>query len=211
MKKVGIKMNRKTIKSLLAIVLLLATLATLIVPVFAQPGDANDQVVTRRYVADRISQVMAEVNALRTTVNSITGVTTVGSEIASSDRDALFADVMIYFEAMYGDMLRAAIAFGEGTDPNPVEPEVVPFAALLIPAGSTLIAEAGVEFILRSGQATAISGPDGMVDVTAGHDVTHGTRIPTNHLLLVPRTDGRGFFANTDTWVMIKGRFEVNS
>lgn len=203
-------MNRKTIKSLAALVLLLATLATLIVPVFAQPGDANDQVVTRRYVADRISQVMAEVNALRATVNSITGGT-VGGEITSSDRDILFADVMIYFEAMYGDMLRAAIAFGEGTDPNPVEPEVVPFETLFVPAGSTLIAEAGVEFVLRSGQATAISGPNGMVDVTAGHDITHGTRIPTDHLLLVPRTDGRGFFANTDTWVMIKGRFEVNS
>jgi len=203
-------MNRKTIKSLLAFVLLLAMLATLIVPVFAQPGDASDQVVTRRYVADRIAQVMAEVNSLRATVNSITGGT-VGGEIALSDRDALFADVMIYFEAMYGDMLRAALAFSEGTDPNPVEPEVVPFEALLVPAGSTLTAEAGVEFVLRSGQATAISGPNGMVDVTAGHDITHGTRIPTNHLLLVPRTDGRGFFANTDTWVMIKGRFEVTS
>jgi len=204
-------MNKKTIKSLTAFVVLLAVLAILIVPVLAQPGDASDRAVTESYLANRISQVMAEINALRARVDNITGITAAGGEIELSDRDILFADVMIYFEAMYGDMLRAALAFGAETDPNPVQPEVVPFEALLVPAGSTLTAEAGVEFVLRSGQATAISGPNGMVDVTAGHDITHGTRIPTNHLLLVPRTDGRGFFANTDTWVMIKGRFEVTS
>lgn len=206
-------MNRKTIKSLVAIAVLTAVLATMyLVPAFAQPGDASDPLVTRSYVTNRISQVTAELNALRATVNSLAAGGTQGSQgggVTLTDRDVLFADVMIYFEAMYGDMLRAALALSAETDPNPVAPEVVPFEPLFIPAGRTLIAEAGVEFILRSGTATAISGPDGMVDVTDGRDITHGTQIPRNHLLLVPRSDGRGFFTNTDTWVMIKGRFEV--
>jgi len=214
-------MNKKTIKSLVAFTVLLAVLATMfIVPAFAQPGDASDPLVTRNYVASRIATVVAEINTLRTevtslrnAVNSITGgtVTNQSGDVALTDRDILFADVMIYFEAMYGDMLRAAVAFSAETDPNPVQPEVVPFEPLFVTAGSTLTAEAGVEFILRSGQATAISGPDGMVNVTVGQDITHGTQIPANNLLLVPRSDGRGFFANTDVWVMIKGRYEVTN
>ena len=208
-------MNKKTIKSLASFAVLLAILATMLVPVFAQPGDASDPLVTRNYVTSRIAQVTAEINSVRaeltTLRNSITGGTLHTGEIALSDRDALFADVMIYFEAVYGDMLRAALAIASGTDPNPFISEVVPFEPLFIPAGRTLTAEAGVEFILRSGQATAISATDGMVDVTAGRDIGHGTAIPTNHLLLVPRSDGRGFFTNTDVWVMIKGRYEVSN
>jgi len=185
------------------------------VPVLAQPGGANDPLVTQRYVDNKISdlrtELRAEINQLRNTVNNISPGTTFtgGGNISNADRDALFAEVMLYFETMYGDMLRAAMEVANATDITPASPQVVPFEPLFVPAGGRLVAEAGVEIILRSGHATAISGPDGMVNVTAGADVTHGTRIPLNNLLLVPRSDGRGLNFVTDSWLMIKGSYEV--
>jgi len=87
----------------------------------------------------------------------------------------------------------------------------VSFRIERISVGYSLIAHEGAEFILRSGMATAITGANGMVDITAGRDVMNGEQISHNHLLLVPRTDGRGFLANTDVYVMIKGGFDIVS
>ena len=87
--------------------------------------------------------------------------------------------------------------------------QVVPFTPLFVPGGSTLIAEAGVEFILRSGSANVIAGPNGLVDVTAGRDVGNGQAVSRNHLMLVPATDGRGLSFVSDAWLMIKGGFTV--
>ena len=159
--------NRKTLKSLLVMVLLVAIIAALqLIPAFANPGDANDPLVTQRYVDERIAALTAEIDQLRGIINNIA--------------------------------------------PGSVEAGgVVPFAPVNIPAGSTLIADAGAEFIVRSGTATAVSGADGMVNVTAGVDIINGMDIPANNLLLVPRSDGRGFFAETDTWIMIKGGFSI--
>ena len=87
--------------------------------------------------------------------------------------------------------------------------QVVPFTPLFVPRGSTLIAEAGVEFILRSGTAHVIAGPNGLVDVTAGRDIANGQSVNRNHLMLVPATDGRGLHFATDSWLMIKGGFVI--
>jgi len=125
-----------------------------------------------------------------------------GDPITQTERDAIFADIMIYFETVYGEMLRAAQGMG-------VAGAVVPFEAVFVPAGHILIAEAGAEIIVRSGNAVAVSGPDGMVNITSGVDITNGTVIPHNNLLLVPRSDGRGMSFTSDSWLMIKGGYEI--
>jgi len=87
--------------------------------------------------------------------------------------------------------------------------QMVPFTAMFVPRGSTLIAEAGAEIILRSGYANIIAGPNGLVDVTAGRDVGNGQAVSRNHLMLVPVSDGRGLQFTTDAWLMIKGGFAI--
>ena len=77
-------------------------------------------------------------------------------------------------------------------------------------AGQTLTAEAGAEIILRAGQATAVeTGGAGLSDVTGASDLRNGDKVPANHLLIVPRTDGRGIAAQTDCWVVVRGVFTV--
>ncbi len=77
-------------------------------------------------------------------------------------------------------------------------------------AGQRLIAEEGTEIILRSGRATAIEGPrGGLADVTGAGDLRQGQNVPLNHLLIVPRSDGRGIRAQTSAFVMVRGLFTV--
>ncbi len=77
--------------------------------------------------------------------------------------------------------------------------------------GQMLIGDAGSEIILRSGSATAITSPSGgLSDVTAGTDITEGKPIPANHLLIIPRSDGRGIFVTKNsTFVMVRGGYTI--
>jgi len=203
---------KKNAKSLIAITILVAVLAIAhFVPTSAQPGDASDPLVTRRYVEERIAELRAEFSEflgsanVNNNVNPHVPAHNIESIIPAAYIDALFSNIITYVDERMGQHFEGVpLPSGGGA-----EASVIPFDALFVPAGSILVAEAGVEFILRSGQATAVTGPDGMVDITAGRDLVNGETIPANHLLLVPRSDGRGIIANTDVWIMIKGGYQV--
>ena len=76
--------------------------------------------------------------------------------------------------------------------------------------GQFLIAKAGTEIILRGGKGTAIvSELGGLQDITEGVDLGQGVDIPAYHLLLVPRSDGRGVYCTTDAIFMVRGDYEI--
>ncbi len=77
-------------------------------------------------------------------------------------------------------------------------------------AGQMLIGDEGTEMILRSGDATIVSGAQGGVsDLTAGLDLTQGAFVPKNHLLLSPRKDTRGMNFITDAVVIVRGEYSL--
>ena len=85
------------------------------------------------------------------------------------------------------------------------------FSIVTIPSGKTFIGEQGCEFVLRSGSATAvIAESGGLCDVTAGVDLGARSLIPANHLIIIPRSDWRGFVASGDVIVMVKGKYSIN-
>lgn len=73
-------------------------------------------------------------------------------------------------------------------------------------AGQVLKGSAGSEIILRRGSAVImdITG-NGVPDLTAGVDIRAGGAVPVNHLLLIPREDGRGIKAVSPVVVMYRG------
>jgi hypothetical protein len=84
------------------------------------------------------------------------------------------------------------------------------FLPVEVTAGGKLIGGAGAEIIVRSGEATIVSNENnGVSDLTAGLDLMTGAYAPPNHLLLVPRDDGRGVAATTDLWVMVRGAYAI--
>jgi hypothetical protein len=77
-------------------------------------------------------------------------------------------------------------------------------------AGQKMIGNEGTEIIVRSGETTAIdNGANGVSDVTGAMDLMTGQGVPLNHLLLIPRSDGRGIQANTEVWVMVRGSYTL--
>lgn len=102
---------------------------------------------------------------------------------------------------------------GSETDPIVTKSYVdsaVSYTPVQLAAGQTLIGGEGTEIILRSGIATAIdNGANGVSDITAGVDLMTGADVGLNHLLLIPRNDGRGIAAVTEIWVMIRGSYTV--
>ena len=76
--------------------------------------------------------------------------------------------------------------------------------------GQALKGFSGTEIILRGGQATIIDSElGGICDATAGIDLRGGEAVPSNHLLIVPRDDGRGIRAQSSVIVMVRGDFVI--
>jgi len=177
----------------LAGLLILSHLQTI---AYAGPGTVADPLVTQRYVNERIAELQAQITALQ---NQQGGTGQPGTAtLTQAERDALVADITM---AVLANINALGLGQGQGV--------AVPFTPLFVPQGSTLIAEAGAEIVLRSGAANVIAGPNGLVDVTAGADVANGQPVSRNHLMLVPATDGRGLSFVTDAWLMIKGGYTV--
>lgn len=87
----------------------------------------------------------------------------------------------------------------------------VPYTVVRLKAGHTLMGEMGTEFNVRTGRAYVHSNTEnGIPDLTDGVDLKHGTLIPNNHLLQIPR-EGRGVTVQpdypNDVYVTVKGAF----
>ena len=111
----------------------------------------------------------------------------------------------------------AAWAAGEGpgSESDPVVSRsyvdaATSFSAVQLAEGQRLIGGESAEIILRSGEASAIdNGENGIADLTSGADLITGSKVELNHLLIVPRDDGRGITALTEVWVMVRGDYEI--
>lgn len=72
--------------------------------------------------------------------------------------------------------------------------------------GQVLKGYAGTEIIVRRGQTVVIDPVgNGIPDLTAGTDIFAGSPVPNNHLLLIPRDDGRAVGAKSAVVVMYRG------
>ncbi len=114
--------------------------------------------------------------------------------------DKVVPDIKAYVDQQLG------IAASDGT----VTARPSSFVVVNLTAGQSVIGEAGTELILRMGKGTIIATQKGgLADTTAGYDLADGTPMPSNHLLIIPVADGRGFEATTDAIVMVKGGYTV--
>lgn len=85
------------------------------------------------------------------------------------------------------------------------------FTVVQVPAGKTLKGGEGTEMILRSGSATIIASSNGGVtDITGGQDLAQGVAVDKNHMLLIPRNDGRGLkIGDYQAFVMVRGTYTI--
>lgn len=79
-------------------------------------------------------------------------------------------------------------------------------------AGDALYAEAPCDIMLRSGSAVCIA-PDprqGIADYTSAYEIYDGDSLTKNHMCLIPRGDGRGIRAVSESvYIMVRGEYQV--
>ncbi|MGM1021251.1 MAG: hypothetical protein ACQEXV_12040 [Bacillota bacterium] len=136
-----------------------------------QPGTADDPVVTKSYVDQKIAQALKG----GTTTNTSSSKTT--SSAASSTTNSTSN------ATTSGSSSSGKASTAEQTE----ELKVVD-----VKPGQKLIAKAGSEFILRNGYAVVYSmDASGAIDITSGTEIVHNQAVEKNHLLSFPR-EGRG-------------------
>lgn len=114
--------------------------------------------------------------------------------------------------------IQQALNGGGGGSTNPTNPTEPSQGAdevknVALKPGKLLIADAGTEFIVRSGNAviyTEVS--SGVADLTDGKDLLNGQVAPKNHLLSFPR-EGRGIQVKegqtSNLIVMVRGGYTI--
>ncbi|ABR50223.1 conserved hypothetical protein [Alkaliphilus metalliredigens QYMF] len=98
---------------------------------------------------------------------------------------------------------------GNGT---PVTGQQQVFEIVVLTQGQQLLGGNSTEMILRGGEATAVGNTagDGVTNITVGTDLRTGHKVEPNHLLIVPKKDGRGIAAQTEQiWVMVRGEYTI--
>lgn len=127
-----------------------------------------------------------------------------------SDRDPLvsksYVDSKIEDLKSYIDK-KINSSSGTNQDNNMVELKIVN-----LKKGEYLVGAKGTQIILRGGKATAygVKTDAGIVDATQGVDIDNsGSLLPYNHLLIIPRDDGRGAYAQTDAIFMVTGKYTI--
>lgn len=157
--------------------------------VTAEPGTPEDPIVSQSYVDAKIAAITGELNNLKQQVQG------------SGQAGALEQKI----KDIETEMASLKQQIGSGQAQGGKYEVVGP----LLP-GQKIIAGESTEIVLRGGAATAIASTNGGVaDLITGVDMATGENIPLNHLLLVPRNDGRGISITKEAWVMVRGSYTI--
>lgn len=150
------------------------------------PGTITDPLVTKGYVDQAIEKITKQ-------VESITG------QKGSTTQPTNISEIYKYID----DKLAGTNVTGGSSSEG--------FVVLDLAPGKKIIGEISCELIVRSGEVKAIGNDvgDGISNVTEGKDIKDGEIVPNNHLLIIPRSDGRGLFIEKKSFVMVRGKYTL--
>ncbi|MBR5156220.1 MAG: hypothetical protein IKW59_00445 [Clostridia bacterium] len=115
-------------------------------------------------------------------------------------------------KAYVADAVGSKVDNGENNEKNEsvVSSESAKYEIVNVKKGKKITFGESTEIILRAGNGTVFTTEQGgIADVTGGNDLTAGARVPLNHLLIVPRDDGRGFTTESDAVIMVRGSYNI--
>ena len=163
----------------------------------SEPGSLEDPLVTKSYVEEKLSSFVEEIDFLTREIERV------------SKESQELEQIVELMERVDGLEKRV-------DDVSDISPDDFrnTFEPILLKRGETIVAGDSTQIILRSGTARVVSAlAGGLVDATSetNGDLAGTESVPLNHLLIVPRDDGRGIrITSGDAWVMVKGPFEVH-
>lgn len=152
------------------------------------PGSAADPLVSKSYVDEKFGQLLSMLNGL------------------SQDEKPYVPDGADSAEIINEVMRRVDALLAERGE----QPQTDTYAPVFAKRGQIITGGEGSEIILRSGSAIGyVTGENGVSDITSGTEILNGMQVFVNHLLIVPRSDGRGVRLTADSWFLIKGSYTI--
>lgn len=194
-------MNKKRIYrylfiSLIAIILV-GSISIVSRAVFMEPGSEDDPIVTLSYVEKRLEQIKYYINQNIGTVNNETVEIKTMVDSINAEIQRLETKV----DEVKGD------SDNSSTDTSGTSDK---YQVVFIEEGKTIYFTESTEVICRSGKASAIASENGgLSDVTVGRDIQTGEDVPLNHLIIIPRNDGRGMTVTVSSYLMVKGGYTI--
>lgn len=183
-------MDKKFIASgVVASVLICATMISIGSAASITPGTSEDPVVSKSYVDKKFDELLQVLN---------TGVgTNSGNSSSNISQEDIVDSVLEQINKINND------TYNETFEKSQFEP-------VQLLKNQTITGDEGTEIILRSGSAIGFNmGVNGIINITYGTEIFNGDEINKNNLLIIPRDDGRGITATTDSWLMVKGGYEI--
>ncbi|MDP3386229.1 MAG: hypothetical protein Q8S24_03255 [Eubacteriales bacterium] len=186
--------NRKIL--ILVIILVVSLIGPKLISTEATISN-NDPLISLSYLNKVIDELKATLNLKNEQQDdAISTISTQVSQVSSAT----------------GNVLEVVELYANTTLLNNAGKSIVREGQSKVLVGTKIIADAGTEIILRytNGSTTAIaSNLGGLSNVTEGYDIQHGKVIPANHLLIIPRSDGRGVAITNNAIFMIRGSYRV--
>lgn len=147
----------------------------------SDPGSKEDPIVTKSYVDKKIA------------------------ELGGSNSNTSYLEEQVKAQQQVLDLLLEQMnQLQPGASSNQT------YELVSMSQGQRIIGDQGTEMILRSGKGSVIGSINGGIqDVTEGVDLQDGDSAPKYHLMIIPRTEGRGIFAETDIIVMVRGGYTI--
>lgn len=140
------------------------------------------------------------------------------SYLSNQFKNEILAEVDKRIESITGSL--EAYRLERENSPQPVVTTVqeqAPAASALFEVvelgyGDILYASSACEIMLRAGSVVCLA-PDasqGLADTTGGYEIYNGDYLTKNHMCLIPRADGRGVIAQSDSvFIMVRGDYYI--
>lgn len=186
-------------KKLIIVLISAITCIALAITVYAaQAGSADDPLVSKSYVDDKINQVLQVLNSNASNANNANNANNNATSptLSQEEKNKLKAEII------------AELGVENEQSPSSVASEG--YKPVFVKVGQTILGGEGTEMILRSGKATVyITGVAGIVNATTGKELVNGNKATWNNIMIIPRNDGRGFKVTEEAWFLVKGDYEI--
>jgi TolA-binding protein len=203
----GLKAQKKRGRGFLFLVLALVLLAGIAVSyAISEIGTAEDPAVTQSYVHLIVDPLIKQVSDLNTQVKKVTDQQKASEELADFKKQVdAFQEKISAMESLEGRLKVLEQSIDQKTHGV--------FEVFRLKQGDILAGGASTQIILRTGTARAMASVSGgLVDLTSDTqgDLKALSNVPLNHLILIPRDDGRGIrITSEEAWVMVSGKYEI--
>ena len=166
----------------------------------------------------KLPKIFCTVLAVTLAVGVIASVGSTVAAVYDSAEDPVISLSYLYdvFKVELLDEVKALI--GNSSDERTVtvtRPEAssgATYEVVELTRGDCLYAEGACDLMLRSGTAVCIA-PDvsqGIADYTSAYEIYNGDSLTKNHMCLIPRGDGRGVCATSDSvYIMVRGEYSI--